>query len=377
MSECCMHSQKLYHVRIDSGFETPRAGVPTSQLAPAGDLERPRSIRLARTRLVAVGRPDYSYSLRVGAESAFVGRAAGEKQLQCPCHANCEREALTRVPIRLVAIDLDGTLLDSQWQVPEINRRAIARAIEAGVHVVLVTGRRFDFTRSILEQLSSHVAVIVNNGALIKAPNGDTLQRRLLPRDVARQVLEETREFRPHTAVVFDRPGPGQVVFERIAWDDPLRQGYFERNRPFLAEVFPLEDSLTEDPIQVMYTGGVGPMRAVVGQLRRLDFSGDFALAVAEYEQRDFTIVDVIERGCSKGNALHEWAGRLEVRREQILAIGDNLNDREMLEFAGLGVIMGNAVPELKSMGWPVTLSNDDGGVAAAIERYVLRDRKS
>jgi HAD superfamily hydrolase (TIGR01484 family) len=65
--------------------------------------------------------------------------------------------------IRLVAIDLDGTLLDSHWQVPEANRRAIAGAVERGVHVVLVTGRRFDFTRSITEQLPPEVALIVNN----------------------------------------------------------------------------------------------------------------------------------------------------------------------------------------------------------------------
>jgi Cof subfamily protein (haloacid dehalogenase superfamily) len=277
--------------------------------------------------------------------------------------------------IRLVAIDLDGTLLDSHWQVPEANRRAIAGAVERGVHVVLVTGRRFDFTRSITEQLPPEVALIVNNGALIKAPDGETLQRRLLPRAVARRVLGATREFRMNAAVVFDRPGQGQVIFERIEWDDPMRGGYFERNRPYLAEICPLEDSLTEDPIQVMYTGTVAPMREVVGQLERLAFASEFAVAVAEYEERDFTIVDVIERDCSKGNALSAWAARLGVGREEILALGDNLNDREMLEFAGLAVVMGNAVPELKTRGWPVTLTNDDGGVAAAIERYVLADR--
>ena len=78
---------------------------------------------------------------------------------------------------------------------------------------------------------------------------------------------------------------------------------------------------------------------------------------------------------CSKASALAEWAGRLGIAREEILAIGDNLNDREMLDFAGLAVVMGNASPGLKSLGWPVTLSNDEGGVAAAIEQYVLADR--
>ncbi len=274
--------------------------------------------------------------------------------------------------IRMIAIDLDGTLLDSHWQVPEANRKAIEQAIERGIHIVLVTGRRFSFTHSVTEQLHDNIALIVNNGALIKSPEGETLLRRLLPREVARAVIGATREYRPSTALVFDRPEDSQIVFERIDWNDPGRRGYFERNRQYLKEMFPLEASLIEDPIQVMYTGPVGEMRRLVATLRRLDFASDFSLAVAEYEARDFTIVDVIERSCSKGNALREWAKRNSVQREEVLAIGDNLNDREMLEFAGQAVVMGNAAQELKTLGWPVTLSNDEGGVASAIERYVL-----
>jgi Cof subfamily protein (haloacid dehalogenase superfamily) len=284
------------------------------------------------------------------------------------------RATLARAPIRLIAIDLDGTLLDSHWQVPEANRRAIERAIERGIHIVLVTGRRFSFTRTVTEQLHDNIALIVNNGALIKSPEGATLLRRLLPRDVARAVVAATREYRPSTALVFDRPEDSQVVFEHIDWNDPGRRAYFERNRQYLKEICPLEDSLTEDPIQVMYTGPVAEMRRLVATLRSLPFSGDFSIAVAEYKARDFTIVDVIEHSCSKGSSLKRWAEHLGIRREEILAIGDNLNDREMLDFAGQAVVMGNASEELKTLGWPVTLSNDDGGVAAAIDRYVLAE---
>lgn len=277
--------------------------------------------------------------------------------------------------IRLLAIDLDGTLLDSRWRVPEQNRLAIARAIERGVHVALVTGRRFDFARPVTEHLPSAAVLILNNGALIKSFDGSTLSRRLLPRRVARAVLEAAPAFRASAALVFDRPAAGQLVFERIPWDDPIRRNYFVRNRPFLAETSPLESALTEDPIQVMYTGGVEEMRRLFAALRALDFAADFSVAVAEYADRDFTIVDVIDANCSKASALGDWAARLGIQPGEILAIGDNLNDREMLEFAGFPVVMANAVPELKSRGWPVTLSNDDGGVAAAIERYVLTDR--
>jgi hydroxymethylpyrimidine pyrophosphatase-like HAD family hydrolase len=88
-------------------------------------------------------------------------------------------------------------------------------------------------------------------------------------------------------------------------------------------------------------------------------------------------MLDVLPPGCTKGAALAEWAGKQGLEREQVLAIGDNHNDLEMLHFAGTPVVMGNCVPELKSYGWHETHSNDDGGVAAAIERFALREAGS
>ncbi|MGH9679386.1 MAG: HAD hydrolase family protein, partial [Candidatus Acidiferrales bacterium] len=83
-------------------------------------------------------------------------------------------------------------------------------------------------------------------------------------------------------------------------------------------------------------------------------------------------LVDVITRGCSKGSTLAEWVERRGWSREDVMAIGDNRNDLEMLQYAGLPVVMGNSVPELKALGWRETLTNDQGGVAAAIEAYAI-----
>jgi Cof subfamily protein (haloacid dehalogenase superfamily) len=277
--------------------------------------------------------------------------------------------------IRLVAIDIDGTLLDSRWQVPPRNRAAIAAAIEAGVEVALVTGRRYDFARPILDLLPHPVTAIVSNGAIVRLPDGSAPIRHLLPASVARQVLEATVDFRAGAGVIFDRPRDGQVVFERIDWLHPSRRGYAEVNRGFVIEVEPLEAALTEDPIQVMFNGGVAEMRTLAARLRELAAAEAFALSMTEYEARDFTLLDVLPRGCTKGRTLLEWAARQGVSREEILALGDNLNDVEMLEAAGTPVVMGNAVPALLTRGWAVTASSDDAGVADAIERYVLSRR--
>jgi HAD superfamily hydrolase (TIGR01484 family) len=285
------------------------------------------------------------------------------------------------VTIRLLALDVDGTILDSHGRVPAANLAAIAQAISAGVEVALATGRRYDFARPVFEQLPAPLTLILSNGAIVKTRDGVTLMRRLLPREVARDVLARVPQHRDSAAVVFDRQREGQVVFEAIDWEHPLHQRFFASNRPFLSEVAPLEACLTEDPIQVMFTGGCAAMRTVFADLRRASLGNqapggadgaDYSVALTEYEHRDFSLVDVVQAGCSKGMALREWSERQGYRREEVMAMGDNLNDLEMLEFAGRPVLMGNALPELKARGWAVTATNDDEGVARAIETFVL-----
>jgi hydroxymethylpyrimidine pyrophosphatase-like HAD family hydrolase len=187
-------------------------------------------------------------------------------------------------------------------------------------------------------------------------------------------VLAATRAFREATALVFDRPRAAQVVHEHLDLSNPHRRAYYDRNRDFIEQAVPLEAALTEDPIQVMFSGSFDSMRTLVATLRALPVAARCALAVTEYEARDFSLVDVNRAGCTKGTTLAAWAARQGIPRDAVMAVGDNLNDLEMLEFAGLPVVMGNGVPELKRMGWVETLANDEAGVAAAIERFALAD---
>jgi Cof subfamily protein (haloacid dehalogenase superfamily) len=278
------------------------------------------------------------------------------------------------VAVKLIAIDIDGTLLDSQWQIPEANSQAIVEAIARGIEVILVTGRRFDFARPVALRLPCELLLIVNNGALIKSLDGQTHFRRLLPAATARDALKVTAEYRTGAALVFDRPKSGQIVLEQIDWNDPVRHAYYERNREFITQVSPLEDALSEDPIQVMFTGGWNKIREAQQILQNAPAAVEYTLAITEYENKDFSILDVISPSCSKGATLKEWTRSRGIAREDVMAVGDNWNDRDMLEFAGVPVVMGNCVRELKSCGWPVTLTNDEGGLAAAIRTYAFKE---
>jgi Cof subfamily protein (haloacid dehalogenase superfamily) len=278
------------------------------------------------------------------------------------------------MPIRLIALDIDGTLLNSRWQVSPANSGAIAEATRRGIEVALVTGRRYDFALPVTQQIAAPLTMIVNNGALIRTGDGKTHLRHLLPRSTAHQVLLETRPWREAASVVFDRPKANQVMLEKIDFNDGIRGMYYQRNQEFLGEARPLESCLTEDPIQIMLSGSVAAMREAESALRSVSFSSEFAMAVTAYESKDFSMIDVIHPRVSKGAALAEWAGLRSIPREHILAIGDNHNDLEMLEFSGVPVVMENGVAELKNRGWHVTDSNDEDGVAAAIARFALQE---
>jgi Cof subfamily protein (haloacid dehalogenase superfamily) len=275
-------------------------------------------------------------------------------------------------PIRLIAVDIDGTLLDSRGRLPDAHRDALADVDSRGIEVALVTGRSFHFTRPIAELLPIPLTLIVNNGAVVKDTSGVTALRHLLPREAARLILAETRAYEDSVAIVFDRPDERQIVFDRMDWSHPQRRGYYEKNRAFIASApSPLVEALTEDPIQVMFNGGVGPMRGLVSSLRGLPAAEQYSVAITEYEARDFALVDVNGAGCTKGTTLARWAAARGIARDQIMAVGDNLNDVEMLDFAGVAVVMGNAADGLKSRGYRLTGSNDEAGLASAISAYV------
>ncbi len=275
--------------------------------------------------------------------------------------------------IQLIGIDVDGTLLDSGGRFPQANRDAIHAAVEAGVHVALVTGRSYPFARPVAEGLPANLTLIVSNGAVERGMDGSTRARRLLDKNVARTVLDANAGHRAATALVFDRDVHGQIVFETMDWSHPGRKGYWARNKSYIARRVPLEDALTEDPIQVMFNGGYADMRVLADEIRAQ--AHDVNVSLTEYVDRDFSLVDVTSPVATKGHALESCARLLGLAREQVMAIGDNFNDLEMLEFAGTPVVMGNAVEPLKTRGFHQTGGQDEAGVAQAIHQLVLTRR--
>jgi len=279
-------------------------------------------------------------------------------------------------PIRLVAIDMDGTLLPNYAQtIGERTARALRAVQEAGVTVAIATGRRTAYTAPLLEGvgLRADTPLITSNGAVIRTLGGETIDRSHMEARVARGLCGLLREF---GAVVFtfDRPGRGDLVLENLEQAHGRIALWIEANRNSIEVVTPLEQALPdgEDPIQGMVTGTLGKMREAERALKASEWSGSCEAVCTEYPGRDLSILDLLPQGVSKGRALERLARRLGVNRTETMAIGDNWNDVEMLEWAGQGVMMGNAAVELRTMakmrGWKQAPPNDQDGVAQVLE---------
>lgn len=281
---------------------------------------------------------------------------------------------MTRV-IRLLAIDIDGTLLNSQFAISDRDLQALRSAHAAGIEVVLVTGRRHTFALPIARELGFDLWLISSNGAITRSLSGTTFHRDLLPVGTCRKLCECTREFRGNTVITFDKETKGALVLERMDELTTSIQRWLEKNLEFIDFVVPLEKALLSDPVQAMFCGPIARMQSVFQALASSGLNDQITALRTEYPLRDLCIVDVLNRDCSKGHAVERWARYRGFRREEVMAIGDNFNDLEMLAFAGQPFIMGNACAELKARGWPVTASNDECGVAAAIETVLEQNQ--
>jgi Cof subfamily protein (haloacid dehalogenase superfamily) len=277
-----------------------------------------------------------------------------------------------KLPIQLIGIDVDGTLLNSHGELPPENLDAITEAVSRGIHIAIVTGRSFFFALPAVAKLPEPLTLVVHNGAIARTRSGETLMRRLMPRQLALDVLHVTQAWRGSAVVIFDRPLAGQMVYDRMDWAHPNRSRFRERNLEIIEQVASLEDAITEDPIQVAYNGGVQAMRDVMDVLAAHPSAAAMSVSLTEYQHRDFSLVDVCAAGTTKGTGLAAVAGLLRIDRDNVMAIGDNFNDREMLEWAGVGVVMGNAAPELRHPRLATTTTNDEAGLAAAIRKFAL-----
>lgn len=265
-------------------------------------------------------------------------------------------------PIKLVVSDIDGTLITSAGEVSAATRRAIARVMAAGVHFSVASGRPTKRVRAVLEGLGVNVPIISSNGAVIEdLSTGEIIYSLHLEHALARRVLTVAAEYDLLWSFIDAAEGWSYVAGQRDVLDVL---------RPWVAEL----DARRVDDLDLFF--------AEQPLIRKIVVAGDerdlvhFEPTVAAIEGVYITSSwlgnrEIMVRGADKANAAKHLATRLGIEPEQVLAIGDHRNDLELLAWAGMGVAMGNAAPELKEIADWVTASNDEDGVARALDRFI------
>ena len=284
--------------------------------------------------------------------------------------------------ISFLALDLDGTLLNSRGHISERNRLAIDNAREQGVRVALVTGRRFRDSRPVALELGLDVPLISHNGALTKhAETLETVAVLPLPLAAAREALRVGRAAGADALLSDDHEGLGVLVYDHIRSENSPAHKYIswarrihgeEEGANAVKQVASLEDYLDHDPIHLSFSGACEEMDQLE-ELLKSELGSSVKLLSTKYPEQDFTLLDIVNPAASKGAGVAAAAAELPATRDEIMAIGDNFNDLEMLLFAGVGVVMANAPPTLREIaGLHPTASNREDGVALAIEQFIL-----
>ena len=272
------------------------------------------------------------------------------------------------LPFRLLAIDIDGTLLNSNFVISPVDMSALRRAHKLGIEIILCTGRRHNFALPIARQLEFEMWLCSSNGALTRSTKGETFHCDLMPVEVARKFCAHMNEFRAGMVLTFDRESRGALVVEQLQELSITVARWVETNRDYIEVVQPIEKALKADPIQAMICGTIAQMERAQTILADFEELKEVTVLKTQYDARDLCLLDLLKAECSKGHAVERWAKWRNIPREQVMAIGDNYNDIEMLQFAGYPVVMGNSSADLKRHGWMETLSNDENGIANALE---------
>lgn len=260
---------------------------------------------------------------------------------------------------RIVALDMDGTLLHDDHTLSSPNAEAIRKAAAQGMEIVLCTGRSPISTLPYLEQIGLEGVVITHNGAATIASEG----RRVLHRfDIPSAGLEPYIQYCRENGVHFDINTAFDLYVDKL---NELTPEMLDLYRQFLIEPkqFPGWTGLTDAPVKLTMSGQKDEMDRVEHELNQWTHEHNF-IRSGDY------FIDIMHKDATKGNALKQLAAMRGVPREQVLAIGNYYNDMTMIQFAGLGVAMDNSPLEVKAAAQEITLSNNEDGVAATLLKY-------
>jgi Cof subfamily protein (haloacid dehalogenase superfamily) len=271
---------------------------------------------------------------------------------------------------KLLCMDMDGTLLNDEKVVSEKNKEAIKKAIDRGVKAVICTGRMFTSAIHYAELLESKAPIISSNGAYIREKDRDeVIYKSVLGAENCRNILEILNKY----DIIPNFHTPDSIFTDRS--NDSYKM-YSKFNQSALNNKVNIRVVDNWEEIFRKYEDDIVKCISIDNDLEKIkkakaEMAQNPELEVVSSFENNF---EVMVKGVSKGRGVEVLAAYYGIDKEEVICIGDNENDFSMIQYAGLGIAMGNSEQEIKDIADYITDSNNEDGVAKAIERFILKD---
>ena len=273
--------------------------------------------------------------------------------------------------IKLICIDMDGTLLMDQQNVSEENKKAIKEAVSRGVHVAITTGRVYNCAKLYSDEIGLKTPIIASNGAFIGGSNGETIYNNPLSANEIKDFLSLTKQYgllsylTGNLGIVSTMELPDNHIYK------VLNKRLKDEEKIKFEVIDNIDNAFKLYPNQLLKgvcieKNNISKLIKVKKELKQLNPE----LEIVSSWDDNF---EIMKKGSSKGEAVAQLAKYFNLKRDEVMCIGDSENDLSMIEYAGVGVAMGNAIDIVKNSAQYVTLPNTESGVAKAIEKFVLK----
>lgn len=288
---------------------------------------------------------------------------------------------------KLIAIDLDGTLLNSYGQISNKNKNAIEKAKENGIEVMIASGRHITSVKSFANEINCQDYSICGNGAILYDMKNDEI---IYNKFIAKEKILEIIEICEQNSIYYNIYTETEILTRTIAYsalfykqENEKKDSKYQTNIKVVENVYDfVKNDMNNNYIKVtIYDDNLSIFNHIIQKLREIEDIdvldvGHMSRKMIKVNNEDIEIkyyyTEITKLDVNKWNAIKVLMNKLNIKENEVVAIGDNVNDKEMLENAGLGIVMGNSAEYVKEYGNKVCLDNNSDGVAQAIEDYVL-----
>ena len=288
---------------------------------------------------------------------------------------------------KLVAIDLDGTMLDSFGQVTENTKKVIQKTIEKGTDVIIASGRPIDSIKTIAKEIGSNKYFIAGNGALIyDIQNDEVLYEKYMKKEKVLEIIKICEENSISYNVYTEKTILATALKYNVLYYYKENLKKQEDKRTHINIVENMYEYIQKMPEEKFLKITICDDSKAIFQsiIRKLEKISDIEILDVSHMSRkvieqgtesipiEYYYTEISSKDVDKWNAIEFLISKLNIKKEEVITIGDNINDKKMIEQAGLGIIMGQSMPQLKEIADYVTTSNTEEGVAKALSKFCL-----